>query len=227
MPDSVVLVHGIWMTGLELGLLARRLRDCGYRTVLFRYHSLLNTVAQNASLLRQRINELGNSRVHLVGHSLGGLVILQALQDQPDLVEGRIVLLGSPVKGSVIAQRLHRYRLSRWLIGNSGKQALLGGGPRWRGRNRWVSSMVPDRSVSGDCWADLTGLMTAPWRCQRRCWKMSPRRCLSIAAILACWPRTPSPRPCVRFSGREISVINPASNETETNFRRVPEIPVF
>jgi pimeloyl-ACP methyl ester carboxylesterase len=133
MPDSVVLVHGIWMTGLELGLLAWRLRDCGYRTVLFRYHSLLNTVPQNASLLRQRINELGNSRVHLVGHSLGGLVILQALQDQPDLIEGRIVLLGSPVKGSVIAQRLYRYRLSRWLIGNSGKQALLGGGPRWRG----------------------------------------------------------------------------------------------
>jgi pimeloyl-ACP methyl ester carboxylesterase len=133
MPDSVILVHGIWMTGLELGLLAWRLRDCGYRTVVFRYHSLLNTVTQNASLLRQRIEELGDSRVHLVGHSLGGLVILQALQDQPELIKGRIVLLGSPVKGSIIAQRLHRYRLSRWLIGNSGKQALLGDGPRWRG----------------------------------------------------------------------------------------------
>jgi pimeloyl-ACP methyl ester carboxylesterase len=133
MPDSVVLVHGIWMTGLELGLLAWRLRGCGYRTSIFRYHSLLNTVAQNASQLRQRIEELGNSRVHLVGHSLGGLVILQALQEQPELVKGRIVLLGSPVNGSVIAQRLHRYRLSRWLIGNSGEQALLGDGPRWRG----------------------------------------------------------------------------------------------
>lgn len=134
MPDSVVLVHGIWMTGLELGWLARRLRDCGYQTVLFRYHSLRNTVAQNASLLCQRINELGHSPVHLVGHSLGGLVILQALQDQPDLIGGRIVLLGSPVNGSVIAQRLHRYRLSRWLIGHSGERALLGGGPRWRGQ---------------------------------------------------------------------------------------------
>lgn len=134
MPDTVVLVHGIWMTGLELSLLARRLRDCGYRTVLFHYHSLRNTVAQNASLLRAHINGLGHTRVHLVGHSLGGLVILQALQDQPDLVKGRIVLLGSPVNGSIIAQRLHRYRLSRWLIGHSGQQALLGGGPRWRGQ---------------------------------------------------------------------------------------------
>ena len=134
MPDTVVLVHGVWMTGLELGLLARRLRECGYRTVLFTYHSLLNSVAQNARLLRRRVSELGDARVHLVGHSLGGLVILRALQEQPDLVSGHIVLLGSPVNGSVIAERINRYPLSRWLIGNSAARGLLGGGPRWQGR---------------------------------------------------------------------------------------------
>jgi pimeloyl-ACP methyl ester carboxylesterase len=109
------------------------LHGCGYRTVLFRYHSLRHTVAQNAQRLCRRIHELGDTPVHLVGHSLGGLVILRALQAQPGLVGGRIVLLGSPVNGSVIAQRLHRYRLSRWLIGKSGEQGLLGGGPRWQG----------------------------------------------------------------------------------------------
>lgn len=134
MSETVVLVHGIWMTGLELALLARRLRDCGYRTVVFRYHSLRGTVAQNAQSLRRRIDELGDAPVHLVGHSLGGLVILRALHEQADLVSGRIVLLGSPVQGSVIAQRLSRHCLSRWLIGRSGEQALLGDRPRWRGR---------------------------------------------------------------------------------------------
>ena len=134
MSDTVVLVHGVWMTGLEMGLLARRLRGCGYRTVQFRYHSLTNTVAENAQLLRRLVNEQGDSRVHLVGHSLGGLVILRALHEQSDLVSGRIVLLGSPVQGSIIAQRVNPYRLSRWLIGRSGEQALLGGRPRWHGR---------------------------------------------------------------------------------------------
>jgi pimeloyl-ACP methyl ester carboxylesterase len=134
MVETVVLVHGVWMTGTEMGLLARRLRDCGYQTVLFRYHSLLGTVTENAQLLRRRINGLGNSPVHLVGHSLGGLLILRALHEQADLVSGRIVLLGSPVNGSIIAQRVNRSRLSRWLIGESGEQALLGGRPRWQGR---------------------------------------------------------------------------------------------
>ena len=135
MSDTVVLVHGVWMTGLEMGLLARRLRDCGYRTVQFSYHSLRNTVAQNAQLLCHLVNEQGDSPVHLVGHSLGGLVILRALHEQSDLVSRRVVLLGSPVQGSVIAQRVNRYRLSRWLIGRSGEQALLGGRPHWHGRH--------------------------------------------------------------------------------------------
>jgi len=133
MPETVVLVHGIWMTGLELCPLAWRLRRCGYRTIVFRYPSLRRTLAQNAACLVERVGQQGDTTVHLVGHSLGGLVILQALQDHPDLIRGCIVLLGSPVNGSVIAQRLHVHRLSRCLIGRSGAGALLGGGPRWHG----------------------------------------------------------------------------------------------
>ncbi len=134
MPETVILVHGIWMTSLELRLLARRLRRCGYRTLLFRYPSLRRPLAQNAARLVERIRQQDAATIHLVGHSLGGLVILRALEEHPELVRGRIVLLGSPVNGSVIAQRLHAYRPSRWLLGRSGAGALLGGGPRWGGQ---------------------------------------------------------------------------------------------
>ena len=133
MKETVVLVHGVWMTGLELSLLALRLRRCGYRTVVFRYRSLYRPVPHNAQRLRKCIAELGDTRVHVVAHSLGGIVTLQALQEQPDLFDGRIVLLGSPVNGSIIARRVNRYRLFRWLLGRSGEGALLGGGPRWQG----------------------------------------------------------------------------------------------
>ena len=134
MPETVVLVHGIWMTGLEMQPLARRLRACGYRTRIFRYRSLWRPLDWNARRLLRMVRRQGAGTVHLVGHSLGGLVILQALQDCPGLVDGRVLLLGSPVNGSLIAQRLYRHRWSRWLVGRSAEQGLLGDGPRWQGR---------------------------------------------------------------------------------------------
>ena len=133
MSETVILVHGIWMTGLELYLLAWRLRRCGYRVLVFRYPSLRRQLADNAARLAGRVRQQGDATVHLVGHSLGGLVILQALQDQPDLVRGRIVLLGSPVGGSAVARRVVRRRLLRWLIGRAADRGLLGDGPRWHG----------------------------------------------------------------------------------------------
>lgn len=129
--ETVVLVHGIWMSSLELLLLARRLRRCGYRTLRFRYRSLRRPLRHNAAHLARRVRQLPAGQIHLVGHSLGGLVVLQALQDHPDLITGRIVLLGSPVKGSAVALHIYGRRLLRWIIGRSGEQGLLGGGPRW------------------------------------------------------------------------------------------------
>ena len=134
MTETVVLVHGIWMTGLEMHQLVRRVHACGYDTVVFRYRSLLKPLVHNAARLADRVRQQDAPTVHLVGHSLGGLVILQALQDHPDLIDGRVVLLGSPVNGSVIAERVQRYWFSRWLVGRSGRGALLGDGPRWQGQ---------------------------------------------------------------------------------------------
>jgi pimeloyl-ACP methyl ester carboxylesterase len=131
--ETVVLIHGIWMSSLEMVLLAWRLRRCGYRTLRFRYRSLRRPVRHNAECLARRVRKLSSERIHLVGHSLGGLVVLQAMQDHPDLISGRIVLLGSPVKGSAVARRIHGRYLLRWLIGRSGEQGLFGDGPRWRG----------------------------------------------------------------------------------------------
>lgn len=117
-----------------MSLLARRLRRCGYRVAVFGYPSLTQTLQHNAEQLAAFVREQGDVTIHLVGHSLGGLVILQALQNHAGLVTGRIVLLGSPVKGSVLARRLNRYRGLRWLLGRSVDSGLLGDGPAWQGR---------------------------------------------------------------------------------------------
>jgi pimeloyl-ACP methyl ester carboxylesterase len=130
-------VHGIWMTGLELQPLARRLRKAGFDTHLFRYPSLRRSPQENAAALLNQLRVLGCARLHFVAHSLGGLVLLHlfaAFGDDPALRRpGRVVLLGSPVRGSVVAQRLNRSALLRPFLGRSIEQGLLGDVPDWVG----------------------------------------------------------------------------------------------
>jgi pimeloyl-ACP methyl ester carboxylesterase len=129
----VILVHGLWMISLVMRPLARRLKHCGLHPALFDYHSLRNTLHANARALVQTVRRQPEGCVHLVGHSLGGLVILQALQDEPALIEGRVVLLGSPVNGSTVARRLYRQPLSRRLVGRGAEGRLVLGGGGWHG----------------------------------------------------------------------------------------------
>jgi pimeloyl-ACP methyl ester carboxylesterase len=129
----VIIVHGIWMNGAETWLLARRLGACGFRPLRFSYPSLRSGVVGNAGRLARFVRAQGDAVVHLVGHSLGGLVILRALLDHPGLETGRVVLLGSPVNGSLTARRVQASRPTRWLLGRNADEGLLAEGVRWGG----------------------------------------------------------------------------------------------
>ncbi|GAB4344960.1 MAG: alpha/beta hydrolase [Gammaproteobacteria bacterium] len=118
-PEAVVLVHGLWMNGLELSWLAHRLRRSGYTPYRFHYPSVRETAARNAARLEHFCVSLAEERIHLVGHSLGGLVILQMLSECPPARLGRVVLLGSPIRGSSAARRFSRFRLGRRMLGRS------------------------------------------------------------------------------------------------------------
>ncbi|MDE2235493.1 MAG: alpha/beta hydrolase [Gammaproteobacteria bacterium] len=121
---NVVFVHGLYMTGLELGLLRLRVGQGGFQTHIFHYHTLLEPVQENARLLLEYLRQLkaGNS-LHLVGHSLGGLVILRMFELHPDLPPGRVVLMGSPVRGSIAARSMMHGHWG-WLLGQSGPGGL-------------------------------------------------------------------------------------------------------
>ncbi len=117
--ETVVLVHGLWMAGLELLPLARRLRADGFRCVLHRYPSTRQPSRENAERLADRLALLGPGRVHVVAHSYGGLVTLRALGLGRGLPPGRVVLLGVPVNGSAPARRLAAHPWLRRPFGHS------------------------------------------------------------------------------------------------------------
>jgi len=123
MAETVVFVHGLYMTGVELGLLRRRVEAAGFATALFHYHSLLRSVDENAMLLADFLKGIEGERLHLVGHSLGGMVILRMFERGVDLPPGRVVFMGSPVRGSLAAKHL-RDRGLGFALGRSGPAGL-------------------------------------------------------------------------------------------------------
>ena len=116
-----VLIHGLWMTGLEMSLLAMRLERQGFQTCRFRYSSRRDSVETNATKLAQFICDLSADIVHFVCHSLGGIVLCHMLardlSQAPSM--GRVVLLGSPVNGSSIARRASNWNIARYAAGKS------------------------------------------------------------------------------------------------------------
>ena len=51
--ETIVLVHGLWMTGREMRVLGGRLEESGFRVRYFRYHSWRGGLAQAARDLRE------------------------------------------------------------------------------------------------------------------------------------------------------------------------------
>lgn len=109
------------MRGLTLVPLARRLQAQGFIPHRFDYASLLHGPAPSADRLAAKLMSLGPGPVHLVGHSLGGLVALETLAAWQGLPTGRVVCLGSPLAGSGAARGLAMNHLSPFL----GRSATL------------------------------------------------------------------------------------------------------
>jgi len=129
--EAVVLVHGIYMNGLDMSLLRRRLEHAGFSALRFSYHSLKNTPLENALALQGCIEKISNPVIHYICHSLGGLVVRQLFHLYPEQRPGRIVTLGTPHSTSSAAQKLNQFAPGRMLLGKSTRYGLLGDAPPW------------------------------------------------------------------------------------------------
>jgi len=117
--DTVILVHGLWVHGIAMELMRRRVARCGYRALAYSYPSMRLTLAENAERLARFCRNIAPPRLHFVGHSLGGLIVLRMLARAPGLPPGRVVLTGAPVAGSLAARRLARLPGGRAALGRS------------------------------------------------------------------------------------------------------------
>jgi pimeloyl-ACP methyl ester carboxylesterase len=133
------------MTAVAMAPLRHRLAVAGFEARPFSYGSLSQSPREAAARLRATLERIGAPRVHLVGHSLGGIVLLHLFDRGPEPPQGRVVFLGVPAKGSAAARVLAAGRTTRPLLGRGAAEGLLGDAPAWRGR-RELGVVAGDRS---------------------------------------------------------------------------------
>ena len=130
MIRRILLLHGLFNPGWWLAPLAGGLRAQGLATEVFGYPTLAGGPEQAIVRLQARLRAAPVDAI--VGHSLGGLVALEALRRTPDAGVARVVCLGSPLRGSAVAAGLADRRWGAALLGRNA--ALLREGvPAWQG----------------------------------------------------------------------------------------------
>lgn len=117
--EPVIIIHGLWVHGLAMGWLARRIKQDGFDARSYSYPTVRLTLSENAERFARYCAGLAAPRINIVAHSMGGLVALKMLQMNPQLRCRRLVLIGTPYTGSFAAQRLARLPGGNTMLGRS------------------------------------------------------------------------------------------------------------
>jgi pimeloyl-ACP methyl ester carboxylesterase len=124
--EYVILLHGMARTKDSMSKLEKYLAQNGYTVINAGYPSTSLPVGKIADdYLAPMVNqckENGAEKIHIVTHSLGGIVTRQYLQDHllPD--GSRIVMISPPNKGSELADVFRHWFVYKWLNGPAGQE---------------------------------------------------------------------------------------------------------
>ncbi|MGM8215465.1 lipase family alpha/beta hydrolase [Bacillaceae bacterium W0354] len=111
---KIILVHGFNKNKKDMIPMAKLLEQRGFQCLLpnlpLRYQEFDLSVSQLAKYLIKYVEM--NEKVHLVGHSTGGLVIRKLISNGTlNNKIKRAVLIASPNKGSQLAQIANKYKV--------------------------------------------------------------------------------------------------------------------
>jgi pimeloyl-ACP methyl ester carboxylesterase len=132
--EIVVVTHGLWVTGRIMAWLAGQLNEAGFDARCFSYPSVNASLSANAARLARFVAALPGERVNFLGHSLGGLLILQMLHEQFEERTDHVVLLGTPYSDCRSARNLSLWSIGSRLTGHSMRQWLLQDKPPLKAR---------------------------------------------------------------------------------------------
>lgn len=119
--ETVILIHGLWRSVLAMEPMAKHLHAEGYNTVNIAYPSFTKPMDYILDMVENEVRGyLEKGTVHIVTHSLGGIITREILPKLPHDNLGRIVMLAPPNQGSEIIDWLGKYPMLRRTLGPAG-----------------------------------------------------------------------------------------------------------
>jgi triacylglycerol lipase len=123
--ETVVLVHGLGRGPGSMAILRSHLERAGYRVVSFGYPSTSEPIDELVDRLAVAVDECcreDKANTNFVTHSMGGVLVRSYLEEIPERLEGRVVMLAPPSQGSEVVDSLGAdYPWLRWILGPSGE----------------------------------------------------------------------------------------------------------
>ncbi len=131
--ECVFLVHGLGRTKNSMMIMKHHLKKEGYRVVSFSYDSRNLSVDSAVHKLKTAVsNELNKAsapdKLHIVTHSLGGILTRKMFESETPEQLGRVVMLAPPNKGSELPDKLGKISLYKKVTGPAGMELGTGKG---------------------------------------------------------------------------------------------------
>jgi triacylglycerol lipase len=122
--EHVILLHGLARSSLSMGKMEKALIAEGYKVSNIGYPSRKYPIEELAHRVRQQILQLTDDQdtLHIVAHSLGGILIRYIQKQEPLENLGKVIMLAPPNQGSEVVDKFGKWRLFRWINGPAGSQ---------------------------------------------------------------------------------------------------------
>jgi len=122
--ECVVLLHGWGRSDKSMLVISLALQHVGYEVVNINYPSNDKNISELSELAVgdgiAQCEALGATKIHFVAYSLGGILVRHYFKDRSLDKLGRVVMLGTPNKGTEIIDHYRKLYLFRQLAGPAG-----------------------------------------------------------------------------------------------------------